>query len=472
VTSDDIHYLSAIELAAAIKSKELSPVEVTAATLARIEQLNPQLNCFCTSMADEARADAKEAEAVVMRGDELGPLHGVPVSVKDIVAVKDSRTTSGSQLLKDYVTRDDAPSIARLRKAGAILIGRTNTPEFGWKGVTDSPLFGITRNPWNTDLTPGGSSGGAAAAVAAGMGPIGIGTDGGGSVRIPAAFCGLVGMKASFGRIANFPATPVDSLRHTGPLTRTVADAALAVDIMSGPDERDPCCLPCPGINYLAELNAGIENVCIAYSPDLGYAVVDPEIARLCEASANRLRDAGAVVEQVDLGWHDPYDCWVSFFYGGIAAVHCRRPPEELDLLDPGLRKLVDAAANLTAVDLVKATLVRNAFWQRVWPLYEKYDLLITPALAVQPFAVGQNNADPPGEPEARHLRWSAFTYPFNLTGQPACAVPCGWSESELPIGLQIIGRRFDDLTVLRAARALEQLQPWSDRRPVISGKQ
>ena len=464
--NDDLCYLSAVELAAAIRSKEVSPVEVTESVLERIELWNPVLNCFCTSMSDEARAAARQAQAAVTRSGELGPLHGVPVSVKDIVAVQNSRTTSGSQLFKDFITYKDAPSVERLRRAGAILIGRTTTPEFGWKGVTDSPLFGVTRNPWNTDLTPGGSSGGASAAVAAGMGPIGIGTDGGGSIRIPAAFCGLVGMKASFGRIPNFPATPVDSLRHTGPLTRTVADAALALDIMSGPDERDPCSLPACGDKYLAELDRGITGIRIGYSPDLGYAQVEPEVAEICERAAMGFADAGATVEQIDLNWNDPYDCWNVFFYGGIAAAHAQRPEKELDLLDPDLRPIIERGRALSAVDFVKATLARNAFWQRVRLVYEDYDLLVTPALAVSPFSVGQNNADALSGQEPRHLQWTAFTYPFNLTGQPACSVPCGWTESHLPVGLQIIGRRFDDQTVLQTARALEQIQPWSDRRP------
>ncbi len=468
MNNEDLCYLSAVDLAGAIRAKEVSPVEVTEAVLQRIERLNPLLNCFCTSMDDEARTAAKGAQDAVMRGEELGKLHGVPVSVKDIIAVKDSRTTSGSKLFVDNISREDAPSVARIRREGAILIGRTTTPEFGWKGVTDSPLFGITRNPWNTQLTPGGSSGGASAAVTSGMGPIGLGTDGGGSIRIPASFCGLVGLKASFGRIPNYPATPVDSLRHTGPLTRTVADAALSLEVMAGPDERDPTSLPAGETNYLAELDRGIDGLRIGYSPDLGYAQVDPEVATICETAALRLSEAGAIVETVDLNWQDPYACWNVFFYGGISAVHSQRPPAELDLLDPGLHELVDKGSKLTAVDFVKATLARNAFWQQMRRIYDDYDLLITPTLAVPPFPVGQDNADPLSGQQPRALCWTALTYPLNLTGQPACTVPCGRAESNRPVGLQLVGRRFDDLTVLQTARVLEQLQPWSDRRPVF----
>jgi aspartyl-tRNA(Asn)/glutamyl-tRNA(Gln) amidotransferase subunit A len=468
LNNDELCYLSAVELASRIRGKELSPVEVTEAVLERIDKVNPALNAICTSMADEARATAQRLEDALMRGQDIGPLGGVPVTVKDIVAVKDSRTTSGSKLFEETISTDDAPAIERLRAAGAVLVGRTSTPEFGWKGVTDNRVFGITRNPWNTDLTPGGSSGGASAAVAAGLGPIGIGTDGGGSIRIPAAFCGLVGHKQSFGRIPNFPATAVDSLRHTGSLTRTVADTALALNVMAGPDERDPASLPAENVDYRQEIERGIEGVRIAYSPDLGYAQVQPEVASICEQAVARFAEAGATVEYPGVRFSDPYDCWNVFFYGGIAAFMDSHFDERGDLLDEGLREVVREGRKLSAVDYVNATFRRNAFWQWMHAFFEDYDLLITPALAVLPFAVGQDNADPlPGQ-TPRALQWTGFTYPFNLTGQPAASVPCGWSESNLPVGLQIIGRRFDDGTVLRAARALEQLQPWADRKPEI----
>ncbi len=462
----DLCYLSAMELVAAYRTKELSPVDVTTAVLDRIERLNPELNAFCTVMADEALDAARRAETAMMQGDATGPLHGVPVSIKDNLYVKGWRTTFGSKLLENNVTTEDAPMTERLRRAGAILLGRTNSPEFGWKGVTDNRVFGTTRNPWNLDLTPGGSSGGASAAVASGLGPIGLGTDGGGSVRIPASFCGLYGHKPSFGRIPNYPATTVDTLRHTGPLTRTVADAALMLNVLAGPDDRDSNSLPTLDIDYLSELQRGIKGVRIAYSPDLGYAQVEPEVAQICAAAVRRFTEAGAIVNQIELDWDDPYDCWNVFFYGGIAASLSGKLEKQGHLLDPGLRKVAEQGIHLTAVDFVNAQMARNAFWHKVRLVYEEYDLLITPALSVPPFPVGQNDADPlPGQ-EPRELQWTGFSYPFNLTGQPAASVPCGWTQSNLPVGLQLIGRRFDDATVLRAARALEQIQPWADCRP------
>ena len=472
--NDEICYLSAVELVSAIRAKDLSPVEITEAVLERIERLNPVLNAFCTSMADEARAAARRAEEAVVHGEELGPLHGVPVSIKDNLYVKGVRTTFGSKLLEHNVTAEDAPIIERLRAAGAVLIGRTNSPEFGWKGATDNRVFGITRNPWNLDLTPGGSSGGASAAVAAGMGPVGIGTDGGGSVRIPAAFCGLVGLKPSFGRVPNYPATAVDSLRHTGPLTRTVSDAALVLNVLAGPDERDPNSLPTTERDFLSELSRGVEGLRIAYSPDLGDAQVEPEVARLCEQAVIRFTEANATVEKIDLGWGDPYECWRVFFYGGLAATLEDKLADQGDLLDPDLRKIAEEGLKLRGVDYVNAQLQRNRYWHKVRLVYDTYDLLITPSLSVPPFSVSQNDADPlPGQ-EPRALLWSPFTYPFNLTGQPAASVPCGWTapgaagDFQLPVGLQIVGRRFDDWTVLQAARALEQIQPWADRHPKL----
>ena len=457
MNNETLCYLSAVDLAAAIRARTISPLEVTQAVLERIDRLNPTLNAFCTSMADEALASARQAEAAVLAGKPLGPLHGVPVSIKDILYVKDVRTTFGSKLYEHNVTREDAPSIERLRRAGAILIGRTNTPEFGWKGVTDNRIFGITRNPWNPELTPGGSSGGAAAAVAAGLGPIGIGTDGGGSIRIPASFCGLVGLKASFGRVPNYPATAVDSVRHTGPLTRTVADAALVLNVLAGPDERDPHSLPATRIDFLEQLNRGIQGLRVAYSADLGYAHVDPEVAQLCRQTAKRFTEAGAALDEVALQWDDPYECWKVFFYGGIAAFLTDKLPDQGDQLDPGLRQIAEEGMALRAVDYVNALFQRNAFWQMARLVFERYDLLVTPALAVPPFPVGQDNAAQASNPPARHLHWTGFTYPFNLTGQPAISVPCGWTKNGLPVGLQLVGRRFDDATVLRAARVLEQ---------------
>jgi aspartyl-tRNA(Asn)/glutamyl-tRNA(Gln) amidotransferase subunit A len=469
MAATELCLMSAVEMAHAVRTGEVSVQILIDTVLARIEKHNPRLNAYCTLMADEARAAAVQADAALAAGVETGPLHGVPVSVKDNLYVKDSRTTFGSKLQEHDVTREDCPLVERLRQAGAIIIGRTNSPEFGWKGVTDNRVFGVTRNPWNTDLTPGGSSGGGSAAVATGLGPIGIGTDGGGSLRIPAAFCGLVGHKPSYGRVPTWPGVSVGSLRHIGGMTRTVKDSALLLDVISGPDDRDPECLPASGVNYQSETERGVEGIRVAWSPDLGYATVDPEVARLCEQSALRLAEAGANVERIDLDWADPYDSWRVFFYGATAARLGRIVGEQGHQLDPGLRACVEDAVQLTGLDYSDALTRRNEFWHQVRRVYESFDLLVTPTLPVPPFSVGQNNADLFAGQNFGELQWVQFTYPFNLTGQPACSVPAGWTESGLPVGLQIVGRRFDDALVLRAARAFEQIQPWHDHWPDLA---
>ena len=317
---DDLAFDSAVELAAAIRARKVSPLEVTRAVLARIKRHNPSLNALVTVPEGAALCAAAKAEEAVMRGERLGLLHGVPLHVKDNLYVADSRTTFGSKLFEQNLTDEDCPAVKRLREAGMILVGRTNTSEFGWKGVTDNRVFGITRNPWNTDLTPGGSSGGAAAAVAAGLGPIGLGTDGGGSLRIPAAFCGVVGFKASFGRVPNWPGSGGAMLRHIGAITRTVGDQAAALDAMAGPDARDLLSLPSGEASFASQLDRGIRGKRIAYSSNLGYARVDPEVAAICRRAAERFAETGAHVEPIQLDWRDPYETWSVFFFGTAAA--------------------------------------------------------------------------------------------------------------------------------------------------------
>jgi aspartyl-tRNA(Asn)/glutamyl-tRNA(Gln) amidotransferase subunit A len=482
--NDELDFLSAVDLAAMIRTRKVSPVEVIKAALARIEQHNPALNAFVTMHTEEALCAATRAEEAVMRGQALGPLFGVPLHVKDNLYVAGSRTTFGSKLMETNVTAEDCPAVERLRKAGMILIGRTNTPEFGWKGVTDNRVFGITRNPWNTKLTPGGSSGGASAAVAAGLGPIGLGTDGGGSLRIPASFSGVFGFKASFGRVPNWPGSGGAMLRHIGAITRSVADMAAALDIIAGPDPRDllsmaatwqtqPASAPtlaasATGERYSANSDKGIRGKRVAYSPNLGYARVEPEVAAICLRAAERFAETGAHVDQVQLDWRDPYDAWSVFFFGTTAASLEKKLPMQGDLLDPGLRRVAEEGLKLRGVDFANAQAARHEFWEQVRRVYERFDLLLCPTLAVPPFAVGQDDADPLEGERLGPLQWTRFTYPFNLTGQPAASVPAGWTKSGLPVGLQIIGDRHADLLVLQAARAWEQVQPWGDKRPKL----
>ncbi|HYB74565.1 MAG TPA: amidase [Candidatus Sulfotelmatobacter sp.] len=461
-------YMPATALAAAIRAKRLSPVEVVDAVLARIERLNPSLNAYCTVTAEAARASARAAEAAVMGGGPLGPLHGVPVSIKDLVITKGIRTTWGSKIHEHVVPEEDAPLVERLKAAGAIILGKTNTPEYGWTAETDNRVFGPTRNPWDGARSAGGSSGGAGAAVAAGLGPLAVGTDGGGSIRIPGAFCGIFGFKPSFGRVPVYPASAAETLTHAGPMARTVRDAAVMLAVMAGPDERDRNSLPADGADYPGALGDGIRGLHVAWSPDLGYALVDPAVRGSCAAAARAFEGIGCRVEEASPGFADPSEAWSTLFYGAIAARLGPYLPQWRDRMDPGLVPLVEKGQGFTGVQFAEAGFRRAALWDGVRRFFGIYDLMLTPTVAVPPLPLGQTEDI---EIAGRRVpRWQAFPFnlPFNLTGQPAATVPCGWTETGLPIGLQIVGRRFADATVLKAAAAFEAARPWEGRRPPL----
>ena len=464
--TDEFAFMSATDLAVAIRQKQISPVEAVHAVLARIEHLNPQVNAYCTVTADAAREAARAAEAAVMRGAALGPLHGVPFSVKDLVITKGVRTTFGSRIFEHNVPQEDAPLVERLKAAGGIMVGKTTTPEFGWKGATDSPLFGISRNPWNLGRNPGGSSGGAAAAVAAGLAPLAVGTDGGGSIRIPGSFCGVYGLKPTYGVIAVYPPSATGTLSHAGPMSWTVRDAALMLQVMAGPDDRDPLSFPVSGEDYLAGLGTGVRGLRVAWSPTLGYAKVHPEVQAATETAAKRFQDLGCHVELVEHVFDDPDSIWSPFFHGGIAGRYHGYLPEWRSRMDDGLVQVIEEGARLSILDMGKAAFARAGFYERVRKFFLGYDLLLTPTLAVPPFAAGQEQ--PADQAGGSRLAWVAFTYPFNLTGHPAATIPCGFTRDGLPIGLQIVGRRLGDATVLRASATFEEALPWAGRRPAL----
>jgi aspartyl-tRNA(Asn)/glutamyl-tRNA(Gln) amidotransferase subunit A len=470
MTDAELAWLPALELAALIRRKAVSPVEVVEAVLRRIERLNPRLNAFCTVAAEEARDAAVAAEAAVMTGEALGPLHGVPVAVKDLVFTRRILTTGGSRLFADHVPEEDAVCVERLKGAGAIIIGKTATPEFGHKGVTDSPLFGITRNPWNPDLTPGGSSGGSGVAVAAGMGPLAVGTDGGGSIRVPAAFCGIYGLKPSFGRVPQFPGfRGWETLSHTGPMSRTVRDAALMLDVMAGPDDRDMHSLPAdPGVSCLEACEGGIAGLSVAWSPDLGHTRVDPEVADCCARAAETFEALGCHVEVVTPGWDDPEEIFRTLAAAETYAAWGQHLDKDADKLDRSLVALLRYGRTITIEQYLDAQHRRLELWTEVQRFLARFDLLICPAVAVPPFEVGKPGLKEIGGQRVSPLRWMAFTFPFNLTGQPAASVPAGFTTAGLPVGLQIVGRRHADRTVLAASAAFEAAQPWAHRRPPL----
>ena len=467
MSDDDLIWRSALELGDLIRKKELTPVEVTDAALARLEAVNPLLNAFCLVAAARAREQAREAEIAVVKGEPLGPLHGVPISIKDVLATRGLATTGGSRLFADAVPEEDAIPVARLKAAGAVILGKTNTSEFGHKAVTENPLFGVTRNPWNPERTPGGSTGGGGAAVAAGVGPLALGTDGGGSVRIPAAFCGVFGLKPSFGRVPHAGGFPGWAhVSHVGPLARTVRDAAALLDVIAGGDDHDRRSLPREPGSYLQACDAGVAGLHVAWTPDLGYAAVDPRVRALCETAAAEFESLGCHVEVVSPGWEDPEAWFGTLIAAQFYAAWSDRLPDAEPLMDPTLVTLIRRGGAVPARDYVRAVDRIEAYWAEVRAFLERFDLLLMPTVAVPPFDAG---ARPPREVDGRSvsvLGWMPFTFPFNLTGQPAASVPAGFTDDGLPVGLQIVGRRHADATVLAAAAAFEAACPWSDRRP------
>jgi len=473
----DLCFTSATEVARLIKGREISPVEVMEAVLARTELLQPKINAFCTICAEEALKAAREAESAVMKGKSLGPLHGVPFSVKDLVWTKGVRTTFGSHILENFIPGADAPCVERLRKAGGIMIGKTTTPEFGHKAITDSPLFGITRNPWNLDRTPGGSSGGASAAVAAGLGPLAVGTDGGGSVRIPASCAGIVGLKPTLGRVPN-PQAPdlFGTLSHTGPMTRTLADAALMLEIMSGAEVMDPLSFGLPKERYtsLSDGGAGesLKGWRIAWSPTLGNKEVDHEVLKQTEAAAKVFARFGCEVEEARPEFDLPEEHYLTLFHVYLAARLNPFLERFGKRMDPSLLDAIERGNQYRAVDLEQAYFLRTQLFLTIQRFFQKFDLLLTPTLSAPALPAKHNALEPItiNGKTAGSLRssWYSYTYPLNMAGNPAISVPCGFTEDHLPVGLQIVGRWLAEDMLLKAAAALEMEKPWAAMRPPI----
>ena len=459
----DVASTSAVELLQLYRAKALSPLEVTRTLLDRLDSLEPKINAFCLVDRDGALAAAGASEARWLRGEQTGARDGVPVTIKDLVLMRGFPTLRGSHLVeRGQDWPEDAPATARLREAGAVILGKSTTPEFGWKALGDSPLTGITRNPWDLSRTPGGSSAGAAAACAAGIGPLHLGSDGAGSIRIPCAFTGIFGLKPSFGRVPAYPLSPMGLLAHIGPISRTVADAALMLTVIAGPDHRDPYALPPESKNFLDGLEESIRGWRVAYSPTLGYAKVDPEIAIAAAKAARSFEDLGAIVEEVDTIFPSPRDALFTLWAAGAAKLLDAYPRDKRALVDPGLVATVAEGERISVLDYLAADLIRTELGQQMAAFHQNYDLLLTPMMPVPALPVAQDLNDPATE---RHwIDWSPFSYPFNMTRQPAASIPCGLTTAGLPIGLQIVGPLYADDRVLRAARAFEATHPI--RRP------
>jgi len=456
---------SALELTKAIAKKEISPVELMKETLDRADSLESKLNCFATYTPELAMSQAKAAEKAVMNKLPLGLLHGLPLSVKDLISVKDVRFSSGSRALANNIGLYDAPAVERVFKAGACLIGKTTTSEFGCKAVGDSPLTGVTHNPWNLNKTPGGSSAGAASSVAAGITTVALGTDGGGSIRIPASLTGIFGIKAQFGRVPIFPVSATPTLAHVGPLARNVRDAALLLQSISGHDRRDPFSLSEHVPDYLGACDQPVKGMRIVWSKTLGYANPDPEIVVALKKAVKTFEDLGCIVVEVDSFFQtDPIELWMSEFYAGVGVRLKDTLRDKRELLDPAVASVLDNALSQTSEEYYTNVFKRYDFREKVRVFFEDYDLLLTPVTPCAAFDVGLNT--PPNLTDRNIVSWVYYTYPFNLTGQPAASIPAGFTQTGLPIGLQLVSKINSEVDIFRAASAFEAARPWADYHP------
>lgn len=457
----DIKSLTAADLLRLYRKRELSPVEVTRDQLARIEQFEPAINGFIIVDRDGALKAAQASEARWQKGEPAGLIDGIGATVKDNIWLKGFPSRRGSLTSTDAAMKEDAPAVARLRENGAIILGKTTLPEFGWIGACHSPLTGITRNPWKLDRTTGGSSGGAAAAALLNLGHMHIGTDGAGSIRIPAAFSGVFGIKPSFGRVAAYPASPFSILAHVGPLTRTVSDAALMLSVIGGPDERDMAAWNTPAPDYRIGINGGVRGLRIAWSPTLGYVKnVHPDVEAATKKAAQVFVELGATVEEADPGFADPYEMIMTLWGAVSASLVNAASSQDRAKMDPGFLQIAEWGQKYSLADYLNAFTARADIANAMVRFHEKYDLLLTPQMPIPALEAGRvTPAD--GSYGENWINWSSFTYPFNLTQQPAASVPCGFSADGLPVALQIVGPARQDALVLRAARAFESARPW-----------
>ena len=471
MNKEDICFMSTSEMAGKIKSQELTSQEITDTIIDRIEKINPIINAYCTPTFELAREMAMKADKKVNRNEKLPPLNGIPTSIKDLEQVKGVRTTFGSKIFENYIPSEDSIVVKRLREAGCVILGKTNTPEFGFKGVTDNSIFGTTLNPWDLGKTSGGSSGGAAASVSCGMGPLAQGSDGGGSIRHPACFCGVYGLKPSIGRVPIYPRTPrpIADLSVIGPIVRYVSDAALMLDVMKGPFEGDKFSLPEESCKYLDHIDEIPEKLKIGYSLSLGYAkIINKEFEKTIIKSVHQFESFGWSVEEAKFKSLDPSEAFSTHWlinYGYSLEPYLREWEEKMDPL------LVSWAKTglKSASRLPNAMKIRNEFYQNIYKSFKHYDILITPTTAIPAFEIGIAaptsiegvNVGPTG--------WQPFTFPFNFTGYPAASIPCGWTNNNLPIGMQIIGKRFEELLILQISKAFEDLAPWQDKKPLFN---
>ncbi len=464
--TDDFAFMTATQMRNLIRTRQVSPVEIVASTLRRIEASQPVINAFVTLTPELAIDAARAAEKVVMAGDDHGLLTGIPLSIKDLTAVKGVRFTSGSRTLADFIAPVDSPASERVKSNGGAIVGKTTTTEFGCKGSSNSPLTGETRNPWHLGKTTGGSSAGAGASVAAGLTPFALGTDGGGSIRIPSSFCGLFGIKAHFGRVPVFPAAATPTLAHVGPMARTVRDAALLLTAISGFDPRDPASVAAEVPDYLGACERSPKGLRIAFSPTLGYARPTREVADAAAAAAQRFESLGCRVELVEKVFDDPIDLWMAEFYAGVGTRLKKTLATQRELIDPAVASVLDHALDQRIDEYYDRVFARYEFREQVRQFFTRFDLLMTPTTPVVAFDLGRDV--PPELDGANIVSWVGYTYPINLCGLPAASVPCGFTQAGLPVGLHIVANALCETDILRAAAAFEVACPWAEKKPSL----
>lgn len=472
---ENLAFAPAYEQAELIASKQVSPVELAAMYFERIERLDSRLNAYLTLTRDEAMAAARAAEDAVMRGDALAPLHGVPISIKDLQMTKGVRTTMGSLAYKDQIPDADSAVVERVRASGAVMLGKTNTPEFGLLGANENRLGEECRNPWDTARTSGASSGGAGAAVAAGLCALGTGGDGGGSIRIPASFCGIYGIKPTQGRVSSFsgvpPAAPTGNLlSQQGPMSRNVRDSAILLQALAGYDARDVSSLRAPAPDFVGALDRDISGLRIAWSADYGYAGVDPEVIEIGAAAARMFEGLGCSVDESGLALEEAFETWWVFFSANVAATQGHLLDDPADPLSWYGRMAIEDGARTSAADFARALGGRDRMINQFADVFDDYDLLLSPTMATTAFPVGEYPEEVAGKRNATRRGWGflPFTHPINTIGHPAASVPCGFSADGLPVGLHIVGRKGDEATVLAASAAFERAAPWAGRRPGV----
>ena len=474
----EIEWLPAYRLRELIRSKEVSPVELAQLSLERIARLNPELNAFLTVTADEAMESARAAESRAMSGEELGPLDGIPISIKDIEEVAGVRHTSGSLVFKDRVATGDSLAVERIKAVGAVIVGKTNTSEFGQIGTCENLLGDACRNPWDTSLTSGASSAGAAVSVAVGIAPIAQGGDGGGSIRIPAGFCGVYGIKPSQGRVPRRH-TGLDSwhpvkFAQVGPLSRSVRDAAILLQVLAGPaedGERDAIQSSPP--DFVSAIDRDVRGLRVTWSRDLGGVAVDPEVAAIAEHAARSFEELGATVEESDFRLASPQEVFEVFdtiYNARVWATSGHLLADHGDELTGDFREGLERGRDVSSEELIRAMSRLEQFRATAREFFATHDLLLTPTLAVPPFPIGEHpeKIDGAAVPH-RHWGFTPFTYPFNMCGNPAASAPAGFTEAGLPVGLQIVGRLEDEATVLAASARFEEARPWAHMRPSIA---